>query len=64
MEGDDGLRTWLTLFSEPLLRALGERRELFFTEMEAACRNRLYRDDGGPAWDIDYVRLRFAASIG
>ncbi|HVR02345.1 MAG TPA: methyltransferase domain-containing protein [Polyangia bacterium] len=65
MEGDHGLRTWLALFSEPLLRALGERRERFFTEMEAACRNALYRDDGGHArWDIDYVRLRFAASLG
>ena len=65
MEGDDGLRTWLMLFGEPLLRALGERRERFFTDMEAACRPALHRADGGRSrWDIDYVRLRFAASIG
>jgi trans-aconitate methyltransferase len=65
MEGDHGLRTWLTLFSEPLLRALGDRRELFFTEMEAACRAALHHNDAGLSrWDIDYVRLRFVASLG
>jgi hypothetical protein len=65
MDGEEGLRTWLTLFNEPLLRALGDRRESFFTEMEAACRADLRREDAGaPFWMIDYVRLRFAASIG
>jgi trans-aconitate methyltransferase len=66
MDGEQGLRTWLTLFNEPLLRALGDRRERFFAEMEDACRAALHHDDGGGAshWDIDYVRLRFAASIG
>jgi trans-aconitate methyltransferase len=64
MEGDHGLRTWLALFSEPLLRALGDRRERFFTEMEDACRAALRReDDTGPRWEIDYVRLRFVATI-
>ena len=65
MDGAQGLRTWLTLFNEPLLRALGERQERFFSEMETACRAALRRDDGGlPRWDIDYVRLRFVASLG
>ena len=63
MDGEQGLRTWLTLFNEPLLRALGERRERFFAEMEAACRAALHRDGAEPHWDIDYVRLRFVASI-
>ena len=64
LDGEAGLRTWLTLFCEPLLRALGDRRERFFSEMEAACRAALYRvDDAGPAWIVDYVRLRFLATI-
>jgi trans-aconitate methyltransferase len=64
MEGENGLRTWLTLFSEPLLRALGDRREGFFIEMEQACRAALRREDQtGPRWEIDYVRLRFFALI-
>jgi trans-aconitate methyltransferase len=64
MEGEHGLRTWLTLFNEPLLSALGERRERFFTDMEDACRAALRREDEtGPLWEIDYVRLRFAATI-
>jgi trans-aconitate methyltransferase len=64
MEGEHGLRTWLTLFSEPLLRALGDRRERFFSEMEQACRPALrHEDEAGPRWDIDYVRLRFVAEI-
>jgi hypothetical protein len=65
MEGEDGLRSWLALFSEPLLRALGDRRERFFTEMEAACRSALRREDEtGPRWELDYVRLRFLATLG
>ena len=65
MEGDEGLRTWLTLFNEPLVRALGERRERFFSEMEDACRAALHRTDGDRSrWDIDYVRLRFVATLG
>ena len=64
MEGEQGLRTWLALFNEPLLRALGERRDAFFGEMEAACRAALRHEEGGqPRWDIDYVRLRFVASL-
>jgi len=64
MEGEHGLRTWLTLFSEPLLRALGDRRESFFVEMEQACSASLRREDQtGPRWEIDYVRLRFLATI-
>jgi trans-aconitate methyltransferase len=64
MAGEEGLRTWLALFSEPLLQTLGARRELFFTEMESACRALRRADAGRPCWDIDYVRLRFVASIG
>jgi trans-aconitate methyltransferase len=65
MAGEHGLRTWLTIFDERLVRALGSRAERFFVEMEDACRPALYaRDADGPCWMIDYVRLRFAASIG
>jgi trans-aconitate methyltransferase len=65
MMGEEGLRTWLTLFGERLLRSLGERRETFFARMEEACRAALYRHDAdGPRWDIDYVRLRFLATLG
>jgi trans-aconitate methyltransferase len=64
MEGEQGLRTWLTLFNEPLLRAVGDRRERFFSEMEDACRAALRREDeSGPRWEIDYVRLRFVATL-
>jgi len=64
MEGEAGLRTWLTIFAEPLVRALGDRSEQFFSEMEATCRDALRREDAaGPRWDIDYVRLRFVAGI-
>ena len=64
MDGEEGLRTWLAIFGEPLLRALGDRRERFFTDMESACRA-LRREEAGVAWwDIDYVRLRFVATVG
>jgi trans-aconitate methyltransferase len=64
MAGEEGLRTWLALFSERLLHALGDRRETFFARMEDACRPTLYRNDAdGPRWDIDYVRLRFVATL-
>jgi trans-aconitate methyltransferase len=64
MAGEEGLRTWLALFSERLLHALGDRRETFFARMEDACRPALYRNDAdGPRWDIDYVRLRFVATL-
>jgi trans-aconitate methyltransferase len=64
LDGEHGLRTWLQLFSEPLLRALGPRRETFYAEMETACRAALYRDDAtGPRWELDYVRLRFLATL-
>jgi trans-aconitate methyltransferase len=63
MDGEHGLRTWLSIFSEPLVRVLAERRDAFFTEMEAACAP-LRRDDAtGPHWLVDYVRLRFLATI-
>lgn len=63
LAGEEGLRTWLTLFGERLLRGLGDRRETFFARMEDACRAALYKDDtDGPRWDIDYVRLRFVAT--
>jgi trans-aconitate methyltransferase len=65
MQGAHGLRDWLTLFSRPLLDALGDRRDVFFSEMEAACKGALFRPAAdGPSWDIDYVRLRFLATIG
>ncbi|HSZ84351.1 MAG TPA: methyltransferase domain-containing protein [Polyangia bacterium] len=64
MDGEHGLRTWLSIFDASLVRALGDRAERFFVEMEDACRAALYvRDAQGPCWMIDYVRLRFAAGI-
>jgi trans-aconitate methyltransferase len=65
MDGAHGLRTWLSIFDASLVRALGDRAEAYFAHMEDACRAALFRDDAqGPCWMIDYVRLRFAASIG
>ncbi|HTA21277.1 MAG TPA: methyltransferase domain-containing protein [Polyangia bacterium] len=65
MDGEHGLRTWLTIFDEKIVRALGERAEEYFVEMESACRADLFRHDAeGPCWMIDYVRLRFNATIG
>jgi trans-aconitate methyltransferase len=63
MAGANGLREWLTIFSEPLLAALGSRAETFFSEMETACASLRGTSEQGPHWDIDYVRLRFVASI-
>jgi trans-aconitate methyltransferase len=64
MAGEDGLRTWLALFNAHLLRDLGDRRETFFSRMEESCRPALYAQDAdGPRWDIDYVRLRFLATL-
>ena len=64
MDGEHGLRTWLTIFDASLVNALGDRAERFFVEMEDTCRATLYGHDAqGPHWMIDYVRLRFAAGI-
>jgi trans-aconitate methyltransferase len=64
MAGEEGLRTWLSLFGERLVAALGDRRETFFQRMEDACRAALYKPDAdGPCWVVDYVRLRFLATL-
>jgi len=63
MDGEAGLRTWLSIFSEPLLRALGDRRGEFFADMEASCAALRREDETGPRWEIDYVRLRFLATL-
>ncbi|HVZ74259.1 MAG TPA: methyltransferase domain-containing protein [Polyangia bacterium] len=66
MDGAGGLRAWLTIFSAPLMAALGasgDRRDVFFSLMENACAS-LRRDDAaGLRWEIDYVRLRFLATL-
>jgi trans-aconitate methyltransferase len=59
LSGEDGLRTWLELFCLPLLRALGQERELVVAGVERRCRARLFRED---SWWLDYTRLRVVAT--
>lgn len=56
-----GFRAWVEVFGPRFIEqvAPGER-EAFFDEIESRARPGLYRDGG---WVIDYVRLRFVASL-
>lgn len=59
LEGEGGLRTWLTLFCGPLLECLGDARDALVREVETRCRPTLFRDG---SWWIDYKRLRVVAT--
>jgi len=55
VEGENGMREWLTMFFTPLLLEVEMQRVI------AALRPKLYRDGN---WVIDYRRLRIVATKG
>lgn len=59
LEGDDGLKNWVTMFARDLVeRVPPNAREAFFRRVEDAARGSLRRDG---AWFADYRRLRVVA---
>ncbi len=59
LEGEDGLRSWVTMFARDLVeRVPPDGREEFFGRVEESARGTLHRDG---AWFADYRRLRIVA---
>ncbi|WP_431030266.1 class I SAM-dependent methyltransferase [Lysinibacillus sp. LZ02] len=57
--GEDGIRNWLMMFSNNLLKHLTDtEKETLYAECEAILRPQLYHDG---TWTADYWRLRFVA---
>ena len=60
LEGDDGLRNWLRMFADHLLRdLLAETQETIIVDVERQLRPTMFSDGH---WTADYVRLRIAAT--
>ena len=59
LEGEEGIRHWVTMFAGDLLdRVPSDDREAFFRRLEAVLRPALYRQG---TWFADYRRLRIVA---
>ena len=60
LEGDAGLRNWITQFGSHFIEPLEDEaeRDDFFARLEERVRPTLFRDG---AWTADYRRLRFVA---
>ncbi len=59
LEGDVGMRNWITQFGSHFIDALDDaERDDFFDRLEQRLRPNLFRDG---AWTADYRRLRFVA---
>jgi trans-aconitate 2-methyltransferase len=59
VEGEDGLRSWIEMYLNSVIRSLPDiLHEPFFQRVEARLHPTLYRDS---TWYIDYVRLRIVA---
>jgi trans-aconitate methyltransferase len=59
LEGEAGLRNWITQFGSHFIDDLdGSERDEFFGKLEERVRPTLFRDG---AWTADYRRLRFVA---
>ncbi len=59
LDGDDGLRSWVTIFARDLVERIPpDGREAFLRRVEDAARASLHRDGG---WIADYRRLRVVA---
>lgn len=59
LDGEDGLRNWLKMFSDNLLIHLNNaQKEQVYTTCEKLLRPKLYQDG---VWVADYCRLRFIA---
>lgn len=59
LQGESGLRDWLKMFAEPMLKAVPpEHQEQFMAATEEGARAELWSDGG---WIADYRRLRVVA---
>lgn len=59
LDGEDGIRNWLEMFSNNLFANLTEAEiEAIHSECERILRPQIYRDN---RWVVDYWRLRFVA---
>ncbi|WP_119343980.1 class I SAM-dependent methyltransferase [Facilibium subflavum] len=59
LQGQEGLRNWVSVFREGLLQQIPQNQhEAFFNQLEKALRPTLYYDN---TWHADYVRLRMVA---
>lgn len=57
--GEDGLRNWLEMFSNNMLKNLtSDEKEALYAECEKLLRPQLYKDH---TWVADYWRIRFVA---
>lgn len=60
LEGDDGMRNWLRMFADHILRDLPQAtHEAIIADVERRLRPTLYADG---QWSADYVRLRISAT--
>lgn len=59
LDGEDGIRNWLKMFSNSLLEHLTEQQKnQVYSQAERCLRDRIYHDG---KWIADYRRLRFIA---
>ncbi|QPQ36077.1 class I SAM-dependent methyltransferase [Lysinibacillus sp. JNUCC-52] len=60
LQGDDGLRNWLVMFSNNILQQLNDdEKELVYAKCEELLKPTYYQDK---QWIADYWRLRFVAT--
>lgn len=60
LQGDDGLRNWLVMFSDNVLQHLSDHeKELVYAKCEQLLKPDYYQDK---QWIADYRRLRFVAT--
>ena len=58
LEGEQGLRNWITAFRTNILNQLGDNKEKFLNDVEKLTKEKLYKNGN---WYADYVRLRVIA---
>jgi len=59
LQGEDGLRNWLVMFSNNLLQHLSDtEKEQIYAKCEQLLKPMFYQDK---QWVADYCRLRFVA---
>lgn len=59
LDGDDGIRNWLEMFSNNMFdRLTHDEKEDIYTECETILRPQIYQDG---RWIVDYWRMRFIA---
>ena len=58
LEGENGLKDWITTFRINILNQLGNNQEQFLDDVKKLTKDRLYKNGN---WHADYVRLRVIA---